>query len=87
MNASDVWNILKWVLAALAAGFVGHFGRVLAERLIARRRKGEASEDPGRTSPPAPGLFTESIRAQEKIQKKRLKARVKAEKKKGKPSD
>lgn len=46
MNVSSVWHVLKWVLAALAAGFIGQFGRVLAMRLIARRRKkkGHSSE-------------------------------------------
>jgi len=83
MNGNEVWNILKWMLAALAAGFVGHFGRVLAERLIARRRKAAETGDPRQDASPDPCVASEAIRAEQKIEKKRLKARVKAEKKGG----
>lgn len=43
MDASSVWSVLKWVLAVLAAGFVGQFGRVLAMRLIKQRRRNKES--------------------------------------------
>ena len=44
MNWEAVWDVLKWVLAALAAGFIGQFGRSLALRIIERRRRRKAQE-------------------------------------------
>jgi len=45
MENSAVWNVLKWVLAALAAGFIGQFGRSLALRIIERRRRRTATQE------------------------------------------
>lgn len=75
MNWDSVWNILKWVLAALAAGFVGHFGRVLAERIIARRNVNAQPE------PRDSRAEEKRIKAQLKQEKKRAKAEVKRKKK------
>jgi F0F1-type ATP synthase membrane subunit b/b' len=35
---------LKWILAALAAGFIGQFGRSLALRLTDRKRRQHEAE-------------------------------------------
>ncbi len=78
MNWESVWNVLKWILAVLAAGFVGHFGRALAERLIARRaRRREGAEAEAYNA----RLEEKRIKAQLKIEKKRAKAEVKKKKK------
>ncbi len=87
MNVSSVWHVLKWVLAALAAGFIGQFGRVLAMRLIARRRKKRDTQanntGGGMTPPPEFLLNQERVKALVKLEKKRSKAQVKKTKKKG----
>ncbi len=75
MNWHSVWSILKWILAALAAGFVGHFGRVLAERIIARRNVNAQSESRDSKTE------EKRIKAQVKQEKKRAKAEVKRKKK------
>ncbi|UCF10885.1 MAG: hypothetical protein JSW65_04190 [Candidatus Bipolaricaulota bacterium] len=75
-----MWDVLKWVLAALAAGFVGQFGRVLAMRIIHRRRAAQATLEaspPAREEPPT----SDELRALQKIEKKRAKAEVKRAKK------
>lgn len=70
MDKNAVWNVLKWVLAALAAGFVGQFGRVLAMRIIERRRlRRDSSEGDG------------SLKADLELEKVRLDNRAKVEKK------
>jgi hypothetical protein len=47
----DWFDVLKWILIVLAAGFVGQFGRRLADWLVSRRRDRRArslSSPPGR---------------------------------------
>ncbi len=39
MDYISTWSVLKWVVLVLAAGFIGHFGRMTAEAIIARMRK------------------------------------------------
>jgi len=78
----SVWSVLKWVLAALAAGFVGQFGRSFALRLIERRRRRSSEEYPAQPSVPIDAeLERERLAAQAKIEKKRAKAEVKRAKK------
>ncbi len=79
MSFESVWNVLRWVLAALAAGFIGQFGRSLALRIIERRRR-EAKERADAGSARYE-LEKERIKAFEKIEKKRAKAQVKLAKK------
>mgnify|MGYP001031638228 CR=1 FL=1 len=85
MNWESVWNVLKWVLAALAAGFVGQFGRSLALHLMRRRRARRADASDGSTSGDQSAANAElekkRLEAQEKIAKKRAKAEVKRAKK------
>lgn len=89
MDASSVWSVLKWVLAVLAAGFVGQFGRVLAMRLIKQRRRKRSrstteSNDEGKTPSPELLLEQERLKAAQKVEKKRAKAELKRAKKEGK---
>jgi len=89
VDASSVWSVLKWVLAVLAAGFVGQFGRVLAMRLIERRRRKRSrstteSNDAGKTPSPELLLEKERLQAARKVEKKRAKAELKRAKKEAK---
>jgi len=80
MSFESVWNVLRWVLAALAAGFIGQFGRSLALRIIERRRENEARRKAEGEALPYEVEMTR-IKALEKIEKKRAKAEVKKLKK------
>ncbi|MFC2077240.1 hypothetical protein ACFLTM_00335 [Candidatus Bipolaricaulota bacterium] len=81
-----MWNVLKWVLAALAAGFIGQFGRTFALRLIERRRRAKARETMSDVPIPAQDsaevqLEKARLEADAKIEKKRAKAEAKRVKK------
>jgi len=82
VNWEDVWNVLRWVLAALAAGFIGQFGRSLALHIIRRRRaaRSEEATEAASISPEA-RLDRDRVEALAKIEKKRAKAEVKRLKK------
>ena len=79
-----VWDVLKWVLLVLVAGFIGQFGKSCALKLIERRRR-NASISPSvdASIPPDPLVEIEKTRldALAKIEKKRAKAEVKRIKK------
>ena len=88
MNWQQVWGVLKWVLAALVAGFVGQFGKSLAlflmKRRLSRKEHGAASNPVGVSlkaidSVPDDMATAEANRA--KLEKKRAKAQVKRLKK------
>jgi hypothetical protein len=81
MNVALVWDVVKWILVVLAAGFIGQFGRVLALRLIERRRAKETHSQDRSTLPTEVLLEKERLRATEKIEKKEAKAEVKKKKK------
>ena len=83
-------EILKWVGIALAAGFIGYFGRYLAMLIIDRIHKKKALETPvaepareitvtQETSPETVKLEIEKQKA--KIEKKKAKAEAKRAKK------
>ena len=79
-----MWNVLKWVLAALAAGFIGQFGRSLALRIIKRRRRRTATQEG--THPSAHDVAIEKeqgrkLKIEEKSEKKRAKQELKSKKK------
>ena len=38
LNYIGTWSVLKWVMLVLIAGFIGQFGRMMAEAMIARVR-------------------------------------------------
>ena len=88
MNWQEVWGILKWVLAALVAGFIGQFGKSLALFLLKRPRiKKEQKVNPVPTSPTSGAASSDAgaeqayLKAQAKMEKKRVKAKVKRLKK------
>ena len=77
-----MWDVLKWVLLVLVAGFIGQFGKSFALRLIERKRRKKAlSKSPSPS--PSPDVEFEKARldSQAKIEKKRAKAEVKRAKK------
>lgn len=79
-----VWDVLKWVLLVLVAGFIGQFGKSFALKLIERRRAKTAGSAPTVSPTPAdPRVEIEKAQldAQAKIEKKRAKAEVKRAKK------
>ena len=69
------WEVLKWAVLVLAAGFVGYFGRHLAMQVI-RRLGGARHENHKPISPDENGKAVVA-----KLEKKRLKNKLKAEKK------
>ena len=78
-------EVLKWVGIALAAGFVGYFGRFLAMMIIEkiRREKSPPVSQPAGEISVQPESQVEETRA--KIEKKKAKAEAKKAKKAGKP--
>jgi hypothetical protein len=70
-------EVLKWVGLALAAGFVGYFGRYLATQLIekTRRKKPETS-----LSDTSSNTVTDK-ESSSKLEKKKAKAEIKKAKK------
>lgn len=88
MNWEEVWGVLKWVLAALVAGFIGQFGKSLALFLMKRRRSRRAQHDTSSADQSAPNALSSHAAltksqsdAQAKIEKKKAKAKVKRLKK------
>jgi hypothetical protein len=75
-----VWDVLKWVLLVLAAGFIGQFGKSLALHLLERRRKRAAEAAP---SPDREPFERGKSEEWAKVEKKRAKADVKRSKKAG----
>ncbi|MEN6468852.1 MAG: hypothetical protein ABFD45_07885 [Smithella sp.] len=91
------WSALKWVVLVLIAGFIGQFGRMMAEAIIARVRlrrvKQHQVPDDGKPReastvlpvdvPPA-ALTPKTVQPAEVSDKKALKAMAKARKKEAK---
>ena len=42
----DAWSVIKWILIVLLAAFIGHFGKVLAQSVMARFRSGKSDAAP-----------------------------------------
>ena len=78
MDLHILWQVVKWVLVVLAAGFIGQFGRHLAKLILERRRARMEAEQSSASSASAPELI------QAKLEKKRLKEQAKLEKKRAK---
>jgi len=76
-------EVLKWIGVALAAGFVGYFGRYLAklviEKVRGRRSRPDATPEPPEAPPASPEVQLEESRL--KLEKKRTKAEAKRVKK------
>lgn len=82
MDKNAAWDVLKWVLAALAAGFIGQFGRSLALRIINRRRKNKQQENKQHANDiEIEKEKTKRLRTIAKIDKKRAKSEHKTSKK------
>jgi hypothetical protein len=92
LNGIDYQQIIKWAVIVLVAGFIGHFGRALAEYLIAkaRRKRGvadQATRVPARMPYPAESPQTgdnrteKTERAKSIAEKKTLNAKLKFQKK------
>ena len=47
MNGIDFWQIMKWVLIVLVAGFIGQFGKTLAKHIMERLRAGKRGASSG----------------------------------------
>ncbi len=51
----SVWSVIQWVLIVLVAAFIGHFGKVLAQAVLAKMRAQKADPSPaGPSLPPVP---------------------------------
>ncbi len=81
----NVLEVLKWIGIALAAGFVGYFGRYLAmwiiERIRNKKAKSLPTPEPQKETPSSPEVQIEQTRM--KMEKKKAKAEVKKAKKAG----
>jgi len=73
-------EVLKWVGIALAAGFIGYFGRYFAMLIIDRMHKQKPQET--KQAPPSQASTLEESRI--KLEKKKAKAEAKRIKKEGK---
>ncbi len=74
-------EVLKWIGIALAAGFVGYFGRYPSKMLI-NKTNGHKTKPPER--PPAQAVengVSEELKSRQKIEKKKAKKAVKIVKK------
>ena len=90
------WPVLKWVILVLVAGFIGQFGKMLAEAIIERVRRrraanlaSKAEETPPSlpSSPAGPALSDQPAIPANTVgipDKKQLKALAKARKKEAK---
>ena len=91
MDLHILWQVVKWVLVVLVAGFIGQFGRHFAKLILERRRQAklEAERLQGPQAIAYDGekakLELEKKRSKElaKLEKKRAKAEVKKAKKGG----
>jgi hypothetical protein len=84
VTLEGVWDVLKWVLLVLAAGFIGQFGKSFALKLIERRRRKSSASDPtGSQTATDPQVEIEKAHLDTlvKIEKKKAKAEVKQAKK------
>ena len=78
-------DVLKWVGVALAAGFVGYFGRYLAMQIIEKVHKKKSQPAPTpKPPPPEETNLSQDIMLEQsklKVEKKKVKAEAKKAKK------
>ena len=95
MDYISNWPVLKWVLLVLVAGFIGQFGKMLADAIMekVRRRKAERAKENTKTPPastlapvdkPLSEQSSLTAGSGEMADKKQLKAFLKARKKESK---
>jgi len=88
----STWSVMKWVILVLIAGFIGQFGRMTAEAIVAkvRARRNRSKQKKTNGAPtvtlaanPTASLpeSTQLSVDEAKLEKKRLKALAKAKKK------
>jgi hypothetical protein len=46
MMEFSVWSVIQWVLIVLVAAFIGHFGKVLAQAVLAKMRTKKTDPSP-----------------------------------------
>jgi hypothetical protein len=92
------WSVLKWIVLVLIAGFIGQFGKMMAEAIAKKVRQRRAGKSPSSNEGmPSPGsktgtvsdsLKTESFSimpdSAKNLDKKLIKAMAKARKKESK---
>ena len=76
-------EVLKWIGIALAAGFIGYFGRYFAMLIIDRMHKRQPQDTPTNETKEAPGQASTLEESRLKLEKKKAKAEVKRTKKEG----
>ncbi|MEE9912332.1 MAG: hypothetical protein K4571_11485 [Deltaproteobacteria bacterium] len=94
------WSVLKWVLLVLIAGFIGQFGKMLAEAIMtrvrlrrtlrneSRVRAGMPDEAPGSTPVVSPaGSSAKPAATIDSPDKKSLKIAAKVQKKEAKKKE
>ena len=84
LPGDQILEILKWIGIVFIAGFIGYFGRYLSMMIIDRIQRKKRAETT--SAPPGEKIVTvatssETDIAQQKIEKKRLKAEQKRAKK------
>lgn len=90
----STWSVLQWVILVLVAGFIGQFGRMMAEAVVTRVRLRRAKQNPrpaDAKTPAAPAVLpvdispaelpSKPVVSVETSDKKAQKAIVKARKK------
>jgi hypothetical protein len=55
----DIWPVIKWILIILLAGFIGQFGKILADEIIGRTRSKAKQDLPSTNDPALPPINTE----------------------------
>jgi hypothetical protein len=81
--SEQVIEALKWVGIVFLAGFIGYFGRYLSMLLIERfrRKKAEQTSEIKTLQEQPPDTVADHEKDRLKLEKKRIKAQKKAEKK------
>lgn len=51
----EIWPVMKWVLLILLAGFIGHFGKMMAQYTM--RKAAKSKEAATAATGPSPDIF------------------------------
>lgn len=90
MELPDIftWQIIKWVLIVLVAGFIGQFGKSFAQDVLNRLRRKKAETPSPRSSATEEQNPLSDVRSGGRVpDKKATKALLKARKKESKRRD
>jgi hypothetical protein len=80
----STWSVLKWVILVLVAGFIGQFGRMMAEAMIEKMRRRKEIKQAQAVSSAEAERSSPSVPVIEASDKKMLKTLIKARKKEAK---